>query len=186
MNVATWTIKRLALVMACLGLLAFSTAHRAEALIHGGNADSAADAQVAACQAMGGTSTVEAPDRTVEGSPHTKVTCTGGVAGGWECQNMDTTTHCFPIGAPLPPTGDHDPSLLTDAELLDDFGGTESATGSDIGEYMENVTQQALATKTPADHSSVAALDDDQEQDTNKAKGKKGKKGKKGGKGRKK
>jgi hypothetical protein len=51
---------------------------------------------------------------------------------------------------------------------------------------MESVTQQALATKTPADHSSVAALDDDQEQDTNKAKGKKGKKGKKGGKGRKK
>jgi hypothetical protein len=182
MNAVTRTIKRLALVAACIGLLALSTAQRAEAVTHGGNATSAAAAQRAACEAMGGSVTTTPSDGSGEQDNVSTVYCTGGVAGGWRCDNIDTLTICSPQKFPLPSSGEFDPSLLTDSEVLDDSGGAES----DLGEYVENLTWQALSTKAPVDSPRVAAPDDDQEQDTNKSKGKKSKKSKKGGKGRKK
>jgi hypothetical protein len=195
MNTATRTIKRLALVMACIGLLTLSTAQQVGAIVtHGGNPGDAAQAQVDACNAMGGeVGYTRSPERTVanQNDPpaSTTVTCTGGVAGGWGCVNTGNTSSCSPLGAPLPPSGDFDPSLLTDGELLADFGETESPGDSAIGTHMENVTWQALTTKTPADSPSVSAPDDHQDQDTNHSKNdkkhKKHKKHKKGGKGRK-
>lgn len=183
MNAATGMIRRLALVAACIGLLALSTVQQAGAVTHGGNPATAAEAQRAACRAMGGTTTTLPSG--VDPENGSSVYCWGTVTGGeWGCDNVDNVTVCFPLRFIVPPSSDFDPSLLTNGELLTDVGGTESPADSAIGSHMENVTWQALATQAPDDDPSVAAPDDDQDQNTNKGKGKKHKKGKKGGKGR--
>ena len=179
MNAATWTIRRLALVAACIGLLALSTTQRAGAEVNtGSDPSSNGTSQVLACRAMGGTATV-VEHRTVAGDLVVKVTCTGGMGGGWSCENWDDETHCYSTGMPLPTFSDHDPSIGTGNEVLevvDDVEGTPPPAP---------VVERPNAPQASA---SVAAPDDDRDQDTGKAKSKskKGKKGKKDGKGRKK
>ena len=180
MNAATGTIRRLTLVMACIGLLALSTAQQAGAEVNkGSDPSSNGTNQVLACEAMGGKATVVS-HRTVAGDLVVKVTCTGGMGGGWSCENWDDEMHCYSSGMPLPTFGELDPSIGTGDEpweVVDDGG-----SGSPVG------PQPAADSPTAPDPSpSVAAPDDDQKQDTNKSKskGKKSKKGKKGGKGRK-
>ncbi len=175
MNTATRTIKRLALVAACFGLLTLSTAQRAEAETNtGSDPSSNATSQVLACQAMGGKATVKTTRTVAEGAHTIRVTCTGGMGGGWECVNFDEASFCNPTGAPAPTLSDHDPSIGTGDELWEviDDGGVGSP-----------VVTQPAPDATP----SVAAPDDEQEQAPSKTKkDKKSKKGKKGGKGRKK
>ena len=190
MNAATWTISRLALVAACIGLLTLSTAQRAGAtVIQGSDPSSNATNQVLACEAMGGTATITSY-RTVGGEYSSRVTCTGGMGGGWTCINFDDVTACAPTaGVPLPTWGEHDPSIGTGDEVLevvDDVGGTPPAPVVDSPKPPAPVVDSP---KPPADSPRVAAPNDDQDQDTNTSKGKKGKndkKGKKSGKGRKK
>jgi hypothetical protein len=194
MNTATRTIKRLALAMACIGLLTLSSAQQAGAMLtHGGDAGDAAQVQADACNAMGGeVGYTRSPELTVanQNDPpkSTTITCTGGMGGGWGCVNAGNTSSCSPLGAPLPPSGEFDPSIIDNGEVLDDSGSVAPPAGSDIGDDMENMTWQVLNTKTPADSPSVSAPDDNQDQDANHSKNdkknKKGKKGKKGGKGR--
>jgi hypothetical protein len=86
MNVAMWRIGRLALVVACMGLLALSTPQRAGAA--DSNPSSNGTAQVRWCEAMGGTATVEEYRTNAGGQTMTMVTCTGGLGGSWHCVNF--------------------------------------------------------------------------------------------------
>jgi hypothetical protein len=179
MNALRWTIKRLALVTACIGLLALATAQPAAAgVIKGSDPSSNATNQVLACEAMGGEATVESFRNVADGLHTTIVTCSGGMGGGWTCTNFDDVTACGPTGAPLPTFGELDPSIGTGTELwevVDDGAGT--APPALVADNATPPADSPRVTAPTADH-------DDQEQD--KAKGKKSKKGKKGGKGRKK
>jgi hypothetical protein len=92
MNVATWRIGRLALVVACLGLLALSTTQRAGAADN--NPSSNGTAQVLWCQSMGGTATVEETRTNADGLTMTIVTCSGGLGGSWTCINTLADADC--------------------------------------------------------------------------------------------
>jgi hypothetical protein len=173
MTAATGTIRQLALVMACIGLLALSTAQRAGATVPGGDPSSNGTNQVLACQAMGGTATVETY-RTTAGALIVTVTCSGGMGGGWSCDNVEDFTDCHPTGAPLPTWGEVDPGNEL-WEVVDDGG-----LGSPV------VTNPVADSSTaPSAGSHVTAPGNDQDQDKhNGKKDKKHKKHKKGGKGR--
>lgn len=160
MNEVTWRIGRLALVMACIGLLALSTTQRAGAAESDPSSNGAAQAQW--CESMGGTATVEEYRTVGGGQASVTVTCSGGLGGSWNCVNLPNfPVSCQASRGSLPDWGD-----LADGQPLTPVAGSPAA---------------------PDASPSVAASDDDQEQDTSKAKkGKKGKHGKKGGKGRKK
>jgi hypothetical protein len=175
MNAATGIVRRLALMMACIGLLALSTAQRAEATVPGGDPSSNGTNQVLACQAMGGTATVESY-RTVAGALVVSVTCSGGMGGGWTCDNVGDFTDCHPTGAPLPTWGEVDPGN-EQWEVVDD-GGLGSPVGTDPVADSPTAPDAGPHVKAPGN-------DQDQDKDTGN-KGKKHKKHKKGGKGRRK
>jgi hypothetical protein len=159
MNVATWRIGRLALILACIGLLALSTTQQAEAADN--NPSSNGTAQVQWCESMGGTATVEEHRTAGGGQTMVMVTCSGGLGGSWHCVNFTgANPDCQASRGSLPDWGN-----LPDAQPLAHAAGSPAA---------------------PDAGPSVAAPDDDQKQDTNTSKkGKKSKKSKKGGKGRK-
>jgi len=100
----------LAARLALLALLALSMAQRAGA--EGDNGDyetDAAIAQAGACRASGGTATTRILLED-DGGMSVSVTCTGGWAGGWKCENFDATTVCYALGMPLPVYEDGKPA----------------------------------------------------------------------------
>jgi hypothetical protein len=102
MNVATWRIGRLALVVACIGLLALSTTQRAGAADPSTNGT----AQVLWCQSMGGTATVEEVRTNAGGQTLTIVTCSGGLGRSWTCINTLAVADCVGARVSFPDWGD--------------------------------------------------------------------------------
>lgn len=174
MKAATGMIRQLTLAMACIGLLLLSTAPEAGAeVIKGSDPSSNGTSQVLACEAMGGTAKVET-FRNVAGDYIVTVTCSGGMGGGWSCDNIGDETFCHPTGAPLPTWGEVDPSV---------------GTGNELWEVIDDSEVDAPVVTEPGPNAGphVTAPGDDHDHDKNTGnKGKKHKKGKKGGKGRRK
>jgi hypothetical protein len=178
MKAVTWTIRRLTLVAACIGLFALSTIQPAGAEVNtGSDPSSNGTNQVLWCEAMGGTATVESTRTNADGLLVVTVTCSGGIAGSWVCTNVGDFTDCYSTGgAPLPTFGELDPAIGTGNEVLevvDDGAGTPPPA------------LVADSAKPAADSPRVTAPNENQDQDANTSKGKKSKKGKKGKKGKK-